>query len=210
MKIIELLQVTKSYGKHKVLAKVSYVFWSGKCYLLVGENGSGKSTLLKGLLGLINLDSGAIKIPKTVIGYVPERMIFPEFLSVDQCLSELARIRGLEGKKANENIAALLKEWDLSDHGNRKMGELSKGMHQKVLIIQALLAAPELYFFDEPMSGLDEKSQRQLIDQMETLKRQKKTLIVTTHYPKQYEHVADIALMMEDGRLNEKFDFLPF
>jgi ABC-type multidrug transport system ATPase subunit len=210
MKIIELLQVKKSYGKQKVLDRVSYVFGSGKCYLLVGENGSGKSTLLKGMLGLINFDSGTVKIPKTAIGYVPERMVFPEFISIDQCLAELARIRGLTEKKANENIGALLKEWDLSDHGNRKMGELSKGMHQKVLIIQALLTGPELFFFDEPMSGLDEKSQRQLIGQMEILKQHKKTLIVTTHYPKQYESVADVALKMEDGKLNEKSCFLPF
>lgn len=210
MKIIELLQVTKSFGKHTVLNQVSYVFQPGKCYLLVGENGSGKSTLLKGILGLINFDSGTVKIPKTAIGYVPERMVFPEFLSIDQCLSELARIRGLTNKKANENIAVLLKEWDLSDSRDRRMGELSKGMHQKVLIIQALLTSPEFYFFDEPMSGLDEKSQRQLIDQMEILKRHKKTLIVTTHYPKQYEPVADLSLKIEDGKLNEKSDFLPF
>jgi len=210
MKIIELLQVKKSFGKHQVLDKISHVFGSGKCYLLVGENGSGKSTLLKGMLGLISFDSGKVKIPKTAIGYVPERMVFPEFLSIDQCLSELAKIRGLEEEKANESIRALLKVWDLSDSRDQRMGELSKGMHQKVLIIQALLAAPDLYFFDEPMSGLDEKSQRQLIDQIKTLKSQKKTVIVTTHYPKQYEHVADIVLMMEEGRLNEKSDVLPF
>jgi ABC-type multidrug transport system ATPase subunit len=210
MKIIELLQVTKSFGKQIVLDKVSYVFESAKCYLLIGENGSGKSTLLKGMLGLINFDSGTVQIPKTAIGYVPERMVFPEFLSIDQCLSELARIRGLKEIKASENIAALLKAWDLSDSRDRKMGELSKGMHQKVLIIQALLTSSELYFFDEPMSGLDEKSQRALIGQMEILKQHKKTLIVTTHYPKQYEPVADVALKMEDGRLNEKSDILPF
>ncbi|HBP26120.1 MAG TPA: ABC transporter ATP-binding protein, partial [Acholeplasmatales bacterium] len=118
--------------------------------------------------------------------------------------------RGLKGKKANERIDALLEEWELSDSRDRKMGELSKGMNQKVLIIQALLTSPELYFFDEPMSGLDERSQRRLVNQIRALKIEKKTMIVTTHYPRQYEQAADIALIMENGKLYEKSDILPF
>lgn len=208
MKIIELLDIDKSYGRHKVLDKVNYAFSSGKCYLLVGENGSGKSTLLKGLLGLISFSSGEIKIQKTRIGYVPEKSVFPEFLSVHHFLFELARIRGLGEKKANEIIAALLEEWALDEFRDCKMGELSKGMRQKTLIIQAFLASPDLYLFDEPMSGLDNRSQKRLVDQMKVLKKAGKTLIVTTHYPQQYEVVADIALMMENGRLHEKPDIL--
>ncbi len=204
------MEVEKSYGKHKVLNNVSYAFCSGKCYLLVGENGSGKSTLLKGMLKLISFTSGEARIHQTPIGYVPEKIVFPEFLSIHQFLSELARIRGLKGKKANERIDALLEEWELSDSRDRKMGELSKGMNQKVLIIQALLTSPELYFFDEPMSGLDERSQRRLVNQIRALKIEKKTMIVTTHYPRQYEQAADIALIMENGKLYEKSDILPF
>lgn len=210
MKIIELLEVDKSYGRHKVLDKVSYAFSSGKCYLLVGENGSGKSTLIKGMLGLISFSSGKTEFKKTAIGYVPEKIVFPEFIGIHNFLFELARIRGLDEKKANENIASLLEEWDLSDSRDRKMGELSKGMRQKVLIIQAFLTSPELYFFDEPMSGLDDRSQKRLVDQMGILKKERKTLIVTTHYPRQYATVADIVLMMENGRLHEKPDILSF
>lgn len=205
MKSIELVQVTKSFKKQIVLDKIDFVFEKERCYLLVGENGSGKSTLMKCILGLLKLSFGEVIIFSQNIGYVPEKMNFPEFVKVKDFLFQIALIKGLSRELANQFIEEKLKEWELGEAKNKIVKHLSKGMMQKVLIIQALLKKPDLLFFDEPLNGLDFASQAYFCD---WIKREKmnKTVIITTHYPLIYKQVSDCTLHLEKGKLYEAFD----
>lgn len=203
MKIIELVNLTKKY-KYPVLYKLNYEFYDGKTYLIVGENGSGKSTLVKLILGLINPSSGYIKKEVSDISYVPDNLIFPEFLSIKDFLFNLGLIYKVEEKRLVELINELLNRWEID--GGLKLNELSKGMRQKVLLMQAFIMDGSIYIFDEPLNGLDKEMQEVLIDEINKLKRRNKTIIIISHQLNEFENFYDYKLTIKDGLMNEEFN----
>lgn len=203
MQIINLQSVYKSYKKQAVLNNVSYQFESGKCYLIIGNNGCGKSTLLKGILGIISFDSGIVSIKSKKIGYVPEKLYFPELVTVNEFLLNLALISN-NYKISKQTIDDLLIEWGLDCKKHLKMHELSKGMLQKVLIIQALLDDNSIYIFDEALNGLDIEMQSKFFSLIKYLKELHKTILITTHYFDYYYPYCDKILRIENGSIYEK------
>jgi ABC-type multidrug transport system ATPase subunit len=202
MPIIELSKVSKQYGTHKVLDSVTYAFESGKCYLIIGNNGSGKSTLLKGILGFARFSDGIVHLQTKRIGYVPERIVFPELLSVSEFLESLSGISG-NSDSSNKSLR-LLTEWGLGNERTRKLHELSKGMLQKLLIIQSLVEDNDLYLFDEALNGLDYEVQYKFIQTVSSLRSQKKTILISTHFPELFYPYCDCLLKIENGGLYEK------
>jgi ABC-2 type transport system ATP-binding protein len=195
MKIIELCRLAKSYRQKKVLTDVSCTFRKGELALLVGENGSGKSTLLKGILGFIKFRAGEVALRTGLIGYVPERFAFPPYCSVGDFL------KGLCPDRSQEEISNLLAQWELADSEKCLLKNLSKGMAQKVLIIQALLTKAELYLFDEPLNGLDQRMQEFFLANLHALKKQGATVIIATHFPERFRLCAERMLILENGVL---------
>lgn len=210
MKIIELNNITKNYQRNKVLCNLSYSFKKGYYYILVGENGCGKSTLIKSILGLVKLNSGKIILNTNKISYIPEKISFPEFITVYDFLVNIGLIRGMTQNILEERILKLLCEWKIEAAKNKQMSYLSKGMHQKVLIIQALLRDSELYLFDEPLNGLDSYMKAKFLETISQLKQQKKTVLVITHYPEYYQSNSDIILNLENGKVCEKLSQVSF
>lgn len=206
MKIIELDNITKKYQRNKVLCDLSYCFYKGYYYILVGENGCGKSTLIKSILGLVKIDSGKIIVNTTNVAYIPENISFPEFITVHDFLINIGLIRGIPKSVLEERILRLLSEWKIESAKNKPMSYLSKGMHQKVLIIQALLRNSDLYLFDEPLNGLDNYMKNKVIETIAELKEQKKTVLVITHYPEYYQNKSDIIIKLENGKLCENLN----
>jgi ABC-type multidrug transport system ATPase subunit len=204
MEIIDLITVGKAFGKHVVLKQINYKFKKGFCYLLTGENGSGKSTLIKNILKLNRVTIGEIVMNSKRIGYVPEKISFPEFVKVAPFLQRLALIKGIDEKNCSEIIEGYLHQWGLIEAKYQFIKNLSKGMVQKVLIIQALLNNPEILIFDEPLNGLDEEAQKQFMDLVYEQKRFSKTIIISTHYPKNYDQVADIQIQIVNKSIYEK------
>ncbi|MCK9537029.1 MAG: ABC transporter ATP-binding protein [Bacilli bacterium] len=200
MKIIELKNVTKKYRRKTVFSSFSYLFEQGKTYLFVGDNGSGKTTLIKGLLKLIRFSGGSMKMAPVKYTFLPERIDLPETITVENFLINIGLIKGVTNIK--DKTVSLLKEWDLE--GNKKIKELSKGMRQKILIIQLLLDDADLYFFDEPLSGLDSFSRNRFLSLIRELKKSGKTLIISSHYPDHYSY--DKILHFANGEIHEGFN----
>jgi len=200
MKIIELKNITKKYRKKVVFKDFSYQFNSGKVYLLIGDNGSGKTTLIKVILGLARITEGVISMAPIEYTFIPERLELPEMLRVQDFLVNIALI-----KKKGKNyykIQELLTDWELD--GGKRIGELSKGMRQKILVIQMILSEAELFFLDEPLNGLDYNSKKKVIEIIQELKVQGKTFIISSHYPDIYPY--DYLLSFTDGRVYESFN----
>ncbi len=203
MKIIELINVSKSY-KSPVLTDLNYIFLGSKTYLIVGENGSGKTTLIKLILGLINPTTGRLNKTTNNISYIPDYLHFPEYLKINMFLYNLGLIYNLDQSILKEKINYFLDAWSLD--GNYKIKELSKGMKQKVLIIQALLKDGDIFIFDEPLNGLDVDIQGLFFLELKKLRNKKKTIILITHNVNEYNGLYDYKLRIINGRLNEEFN----
>lgn len=204
MRILELININKTYSKRRVLNKINLKFKEGKCYLLVGANGSGKSTILKIILGFVYPDNhykeyviyknfNSIKI-----GYVPEKIILPSNITIKSFLNLICELRNEDLQKVNH----YLEYWDLKKDENKKLKQLSKGMLQKVLIIQAFLGDPNIFIFDEALNGLDPNMQRRLIELISLEKMNKKIIIITSHYPQYYEQIIDERIILNEGKIS--------
>lgn len=191
MKIISIKDLKKKFGKNIIFDNLSIDIMSGQCYLFIGENGSGKSTLFKCLIGLSKIDSGEINMGNIKIGYVPEKLIMPNEMTVKEFLYCFGELKGVEIIELDNIIDNELKKWGIFEKKNRKIGSLSKGMIQKILIIQAVLDNPDLIVFDEVLNGLDRCSQKVLFSNVKQYKETGKTIIIASHYPKEYLEVVD-------------------
>ena len=201
MDIIELRNITKVYNKHIVLNNLTYNFKRNMTYLLVGANGSGKSTLIKIILALVKPTIGTAKLNEERIGYVPEKGSFPEIVQIDNFLESIALIRNLHPSQIKDKINFYLSYWELD--GSKRMDKLSKGMMQKVLIIQALIHSPNLYIFDEPINGLDFESQKKFFYCINDLKT-KSTIIIATHFRDYYQNLANKIIYINNGGFDEE------
>lgn len=201
---IELKNISKTYGKRLILKEINYIFKGNNCYMLVGANGSGKSTLIKIILDLIKPTTGRVIREDYSIGYVPEKYNLADFLTVETFLIMMGSLRCKEEEYLKERINYFLSFWEIEDARNKKLNHLSKGMMQKVVIIQAMLHDPDIYIFDEALNGLDVEMQKKLINYISLEKKKGKIIIITSHYPKLYENAIDVCLEIKDGNLQEK------
>ncbi|HHU56621.1 MAG TPA: ATP-binding cassette domain-containing protein, partial [Acholeplasmataceae bacterium] len=164
MKIIEINKLIKKYQNFEI--KINYYgFEYGKGYLLLGENGSGKSTLIKLILSLVKPTSGSVIVNTKKIAYAPEHISLPSLCTISTFLNNLCIIKNISNRSIVTKLIAL---WNLDP--NKKINSLSKGMKQKVNIIQALIDDADLYIFDEALNGLDKEMQKQFMDYIKKLK----------------------------------------
>ncbi|MEN1968045.1 ATP-binding cassette domain-containing protein [Lentibacillus sp. N15] len=129
---------------------------------VTGENGSGKSTLIKLIAGFITPTKGKIKRHTQKVSYVPERS--PESLRFTplEYLRDMGKMAGMETNELDSRISELVSQFGIEEYENVRIQRLSKGNKQKVNIMQALLKVPDLLIADEPLSGLDARSQEEL------------------------------------------------
>lgn len=203
--VIQLANISKNYGNNKVLDDISLEFKKGTVYLLVGENGSGKTTILKVILGLITYH-GTKTIHCSDIGYVPDQLHFPYYIRLYDFIYNLGLIKSIKQEKMKTMLELLLLEWEVLPHINKRISELSKGTKQKILIIQAMLANPEIYIFDEALNGLDQAMQMKLLDFIKAMKEAGKTIIITSHYFAMYKQLIDKVIYLKDGKCYEQFN----
>lgn len=173
----------------------------GTATALVGRNGSGKSTLLSILAGLLRLSSGVLTCDRQAltIGYAPEA--FPGLkLTAEDYLRWMGRIAGFSEAASASRINELLELFSLESSRSRKLAGFSKGMLQKVNLIQTLLIRPQLLLLDEPMSGLDLPAQATLIDVLRELKAEGTALVLSVHEPQIIEAVADTVYVLHEGQ----------
>ncbi|MEO7102273.1 MAG: ATP-binding cassette domain-containing protein [Gemmatimonadaceae bacterium] len=209
---IEVQHVTKQYAGHVAVRDLSLTVPSGSVYALLGPNGAGKTTTVRMVLNIIKPDTGTINVlgrPATAaglsdrIGYLPEERGLYRKMKVRDVIRFLAALKGVPAHDANQRIDRWLDRLSLRtderDWGNAKIEELSRGMQQKAQFIGALVHDPDLVILDEPFSGLDPVNAQALKDAVMDLKRNKKTVIFSTHIIENAEAMCDSVCIIARG-----------
>ncbi len=196
--IIEIKNVSFGYTDEPVLKNISLNIHQGDYLGIIGPNGGGKTTLLKIILGLLQPQSGTIKIfgqdsnnfkDRFKFGYVPQKAInfdtkFPATVEEVVAMGRYAK-RGLLRRLTPEDkrqVRKALQEVDMLEHKNRLIGDLSGGQQQRVFIARALASQPEIIFLDEPTAGVDNKTQEQFYALLKKLNETLNlTLILVSH-----------------------------
>jgi ABC-2 type transport system ATP-binding protein len=206
--MIELQGITKQYKDKKVLENLSLSIYDKQVVALVGKNGSGKSTLLKMIGGLIKPDSGTIFKHKDPlrIGYVPEVVPSDIPFTLEEYLTYMGKIRGMRKEQLQLRMNSLLETFHMQKVRDIRIAHFSKGMKQKVTIMQAMLEETDLLILDEPLSGLDPKSQSNLEEVLLTLKRKGLSIVLTCHESKLLNRLVDRVLFIKDYKIFESFN----
>ncbi|MDZ5605635.1 ABC transporter ATP-binding protein [Bacillus pseudomycoides] len=212
--LLELKGIQKKYDKQMILENIHLSILKGQAVAIIGGNGTGKSTLLKVIAGFIHPTAGTIhKASNMKIGYVPEH--FPEDIrfTLEEYLYHLGRIHGLSKEHLENQIPSLLETFHLQHANHSVIRNFSKGMKQKTGIMQALLSDVDILILDEPLSGLDPRSQEELEHIFLSLKKQGLTILFTCHEKQLLENFADRIVTLANHTIAEDklltFDAIP-
>ncbi|MEA2081343.1 MAG: ABC transporter ATP-binding protein [Elusimicrobiota bacterium] len=214
-KALEFRKVAKIYRKNHffkttrttALQDFSLEINKGEIFCILGLNGAGKTTAVKLALNLIFPDSGEIRVlgekpsPGVIrrVGYVPENPYLFPYLSARELFDLMGILSGLDSatrRAAEERVCAFL---TLETFIDKKIGECSKGMQQRILLAQALIHDPELLILDEPYSGLDPVGISQMRQYIQKLNTGGKTIIMTSHLIAESEKIAGRAGILKGG-----------
>lgn len=208
MAVIEVNSISKSFGSTHAVRNVSFEVHKGKIFGLLGPNGAGKTTAIRMINHIIIADTGSITIngqpvsPLTqrMIGYMPEERGLYKKMKVGEQLIYLAQLKGMDYSEAKEAINYWLDRFEAADWYNKEVGELSKGMSQKVQFIATIAHEPDIYIFDEPFSGLDPINSEMLKEIVLELRDKGKTILFSTHRMEQVEQMCDEICLFNKGR----------
>ncbi|GAB6183838.1 ABC transporter ATP-binding protein [Thermodesulfovibrio hydrogeniphilus] len=213
MTAVEGKNLSKYYKNFKALDLVSFEIKQGECFGFLGPNGAGKTTLMGIIYGFIQNFEGELKIfngiankhtfPKIKykIGVVPQEDNLDPDLNVIENLLVYARYFDIPKKEAKERVKKLLAFVKLEDWINTNVRKLSGGMKRKLVFARGLINNPDLIILDEPTTGLDPRSRKQIWEKIEELKHSGKTLILTTHYMEEAEKLCDRIAIMDKGKI---------
>jgi len=212
---VSCVDVGKVYRKHRLIGHrrvmgvdgLSLEVMDNEIFGLLGLNGSGKTTTIKLLLGLLHPDSGELRVlgrrvpDWTVnrhIGYLPESVSFNKRLTGRELLTFFADVAGGVRRDRLDGVVRFV---NLSDAIDRRVGEYSKGMLQRLGLAQAIVHDPDVLILDEPSSGLDPIGIKEIRDLIVELKRQGKTVFFSSHLISELEKVCDRVGIIHHGRL---------
>ncbi len=193
MHVVELENVSFSYGGALVLDNISFAVNKGDLLGMIGPNGAGKTTLFSCMLGLIGGYRGSIRIfgedirknrkALSKVGYIPQRKnIDRNFPATVEEIVSLGITSSQKSRSDRERIASALETVGLSALHNRKIGELSGGQQQRVLIAKAIVNEPELLILDEPATGIDLETQNKFYSLLKQLNQENRiTMIWSSH-----------------------------
>ncbi len=205
--VIDVRNLKKHYGETKAVDDISFQLMEGEVLAILGPNGAGKTTTVEMLEGLRKPDSGAVeyfeeKLPpssdrvKEEIGVQLQSSSFFEYLSVKETLD---LFRGLYTKGVSSD--ELIEEVSLDEKKKTYTKNLSGGQLQRLAVAVSLVNDPKVVFLDEPTTGLDPQARRMLWETVLNLKKRQKTIILTTHYMEEAEHLADRIIIMDHGKI---------
>lgn len=208
MSVVEISHITKTFGSVKAVDDLSFTVENGEIFGLLGPNGAGKTTVIRIILDIFRPDHGQVTIlggpmdedKKDRIGYMPEERGLYQDISLERCLIYLGSLKGMAPDVAQQRAAEYLQRFDLADHKQKKIKELSKGMQQKAQIIATLLHNPELVIIDEPFTGLDPVNTRMVKELLQDLRRSGVTIMMSTHQMHQVEELCDRILLIHHGQ----------
>lgn len=208
MAVIEVDNISKSFGDTKAVQNVNFSIPEGRIFGLLGPNGAGKTTAIRIINHILIADSGTVTIngepvsPKTqrMIGYMPEERGLYKKMKVGEQLVYLARLKGLTRAEAEQTTKYWLDRFEASDWFDKEVGELSKGMSQKIQFIATIAHDPDIYIFDEPFSGLDPINSEMLKEIVIELRNKGNTILFSTHRMEQVEQMCDDICLFNKGK----------
>lgn len=208
MSIVEIMNISKSFGSLKAVDEVSFNIEQGELFGLLGPNGAGKTTAIRCMLDIFKPDSGSISIlggamtetKKDRIGYMPEERGLYQDITLERCLNYLGSLKGMSPAEVKLSSETYLEHFDLAAHKNKKVKELSKGMQQKAQIIATLLHKPDLLIVDEPFSGLDPVNTQLIKDLLREQHQQGVSLVLCSHQMNLVEELCDRIVLIDHGR----------
>jgi ABC-2 type transport system ATP-binding protein len=208
MDAVLLDNVCKSFGEVHAVDSLSVQVPAGSVYGFLGPNGAGKTTTIRMIMNIIRPDSGRIEIledgqierVKTRIGYMPEERGLYRKMTVRKVLAYFGAIKGLNDHELAHSVPRWLERVDLADWADKKVEELSRGMHQKLQFAVTVINNPELVILDEPFSGLDPLNQDLLKNIILEMRNGGKTVIFSTHVMHEAEKLCDFILLINKGK----------
>ena len=218
MNAVLLDKVCKSFGEVRAVDNLSVQVSVGSIYGFLGPNGAGKTTTIRMIMNIIRPDSGRIEIlgdgqierVKTRIGYMPEERGLYRKMTVRKVLAYFGAIKGLNDHEIAHRVPRWLERVDLADWADKKVEELSRGMHQKLQFAVTVINEPELVILDEPFSGLDPLNQDLLKTIILEMRNEGKTVIFSTHVMHEAEKLCDFILLINRGKpiLDDRLDHI--
>ena len=210
MKVVELMNITKKYGKQEVLNSFSLDVDKGKCLAIMGESGSGKSTIAKIIIGLEKQNSGTVKIFTKDIEFLFQdsyNALNPRMSVEDLIYEPLQFLPNIDKSKKKKTVLELLEQVELSSELlTRKRDELSGGQLQRVCLARALSTKPQIMIFDESLSGLDPLVQDKILDLLYKIQKQYQlTYIFISHDFRLCYFLADRIILIDSGNIIEDF-----
>ncbi|MCX7703726.1 MAG: ABC transporter ATP-binding protein [Planctomycetota bacterium] len=210
--MIETLDLWKSYNGTDAVKALNLRIEEGRSFGLVGPNGAGKTTTIRMLAGLLQPTSGVVRIdgvdifanPKTVmpkIGYLPDEYGMYDGLRVFEFLDYYAGLYGVRKGERQERVERLLSLVRLGNWAGKFVGELSRGMKQRLMIAKTLVHNPEVLFLDEPTSGLDPRSRAEVVEVLQHLASINKTMVVASNILYDLSSFCDSLGVMDRGVL---------
>lgn len=201
---IAVNKLHKFFGANKVLRGVDLNITTSGIIAVLGPNGSGKTTLIKSILGMVLPNSGDIKVLgnsikgewkyKTNITYLPQIARFPENLKVSELINMIKDLRGQDA-----NPEPLIERFGLGEFLNQKLVNLSGGTKQKVNLVLTFMYDTPIIILDEPTTGLDPVALLSLKEMIQEMKKQGKTILITSHIMQFVEEVADDIVFLLEG-----------
>ncbi|HWR64595.1 MAG TPA: ATP-binding cassette domain-containing protein [Bellilinea sp.] len=209
MPTIVVDQISKKFGPQTAVDQASFSVEPGEIFGLLGPNGAGKTTIIRIILDIFKADSGNVSImggpmtegKKNRLGYLPEERGLYQDVQLDRSLVYLSTLKGLSGPEAARKVDEYLQRFDLYEHRNKKIKELSKGMQQKAQLIVTLIHNPELVIIDEPFSALDPVNTQMVKDLLREEREKGKCIVMCTHQMHQVEELADRLVLINEGKV---------
>jgi ABC-2 type transport system ATP-binding protein len=205
--VLQVENLVKRYGDLEAVSGVSFTVEEGEVFGLLGPNGAGKTTTVEILEGLRTLDAGRVSVCgldpqrnsgqlKNEIGAALQSTSLPDKLRVFEALRLFASFYS-----RRRDPEELLRRFGLEDKRDAFYSKLSGGQKQRLALAMALVNDPRVLFFDEPTAGLDPQVRREIYDIIEELRREKKTIVMTTHYIEEAERLCDRVAIVDHGKV---------
>ena len=210
--LVEIENLTKSFGAKRALSDISLSIPTGQICGLLGPNGAGKTTLFRILMGILKASGGSIKVDgcdafedrvevKRLVGFLPDEPVFYSYLTGREILELSAALHGLDVTKAMARLEPLIKRMDLADAIGLFAEDYSRGMKKKLGLLLALLHEPKLLVLDEPTNGLDVESTHLFYDLMREESERGTTVVFSTHLMDHVSKLCTHAAIINHGKM---------
>jgi lipooligosaccharide transport system ATP-binding protein len=210
--VIQAKNLIKKYDDKTVVDRVSFEVNQGECFGILGPNGAGKSTIMKMMYCSALVDNGELYVLdlnvkknfreiKSRIGVVPQDDGLDTDLNVFENILVFASYHGLSKDESQTRAKQLLRMMHLDEYATRQVETLSGGMKRRLAIARGLVNKPDLLFLDEPTTGLDPQARLWMWDFFNNKKREKSTVVLTTHYMEEAEVLCDRIAVIDDGKI---------